>query len=280
LENVVSDTEPQTTEPQATETQDAPPRRVPRVVFHRVIPTTRYPQRADRSAAGSLPTRAFRYCEPVVTASGQGYYIFPPINFSLKFDGEAIQWTYEGAGEWLPLKTAQFPNFSPYFDEHAPDGTQGFAPPFLGAFQEPGIMQMWTGIIARTAPGWSLLVRSCVNLPPMAGLQIYEGIIETDRWFGPLITNFRMTRTDIPVEFRTDYPLLQVQPIPRSVLEEAGQNDYELVPDMTFFTPEDWDDYYDTVVRPNVQEKRPRGQYATAARKRRKSEDGGSPPTE
>lgn len=256
---------------------EAPARPAKRVIFHRVIPTTRYPQRADRSAAGTLPTRAFRYCEPVVTASGQGYYVFPPINFSLKFDGTAIQWTYEGAGgEWMPLKTAQFPNFSPYFDEHAPEGVKGFAPPFLGAFQEPGIVQMWTGIIARTAPDWSLLIRPPVNLPPMPGLHVYEGIIETDRWFGPLISNFRMIRTDIPVEFRTDYPMLQVQPIPRAVLDEAGQNDYELVPDMTFFSPEDWDDYYDTVVRPNVQEKRPRGQYATAARKRRKGEDGGA----
>jgi hypothetical protein len=34
-------------------------------------------------------------------------------------------------------------------------------------------------------------------------------------------------------------------------------------------TPKDWDDYYDTVVRPNVQVNRPRGQYAAAARKRR-----------
>lgn len=275
----MSETEP--LDPAAGD-DDPPPRPPHRIVFHRIIPTTRYPQRADRSAAGTLPTRAFRYCEPVVTASGQGYYVFPPISFSLRFDGAKILWTYDGAnGEWLPINTAaQFPNFPAQFDEHAPDGVKGFSPPFLGAFQEPGIMQMWTGIIARTAPGWSLLIRPCVNLPPMPGLHIYEGIIETDRWFGPLISNFRITRTDIPIEFRADYPMIQVQPIPRMVLEEAGQNDYELVPDLSFFTPEDWDDYYDTVVRPNVQEKRPRGQYATAARKRRKSEGGGSPPVE
>ena len=35
------------------------------VTFHRLIPTARLPQRADRSAAGMLPTRAFRYCEPL-----------------------------------------------------------------------------------------------------------------------------------------------------------------------------------------------------------------------
>ena len=59
----------------------------PRIIFHRLIPQARLPQRADRSAAGTLPTRAFRYCEPVVTASAFGYYVFPPFNFSLMWDG-------------------------------------------------------------------------------------------------------------------------------------------------------------------------------------------------
>ena len=48
----------------------APPAKL--VTFHRLIPTARLPQRADRSAAGMLPTRAFRYCEPSSTASGFG----------------------------------------------------------------------------------------------------------------------------------------------------------------------------------------------------------------
>jgi Family of unknown function (DUF6065) len=245
-----------------------------RIVFHRLIPTARMPQRADRSAAGTLPTRAFRYCEPVVTASAFGYYVFPPFNFSLMWDGLEISWTYPDADGWLPLKTAQFPHFAAYFDERAPEEIRGFSPPFLGAFQEPGLLQMWSGLVARTAPGWSLLVRPCANLPRHGGYELYEGIIETDRWFGPLITNLRLTKTGVPIEFRADFPLLQVQPLPREVLDEAGQNDYEIVPTMEQLSPEDWDDFYDTVVRPNVMEKRPRGQYAAAARKRRKGEGG------
>ena len=58
----------------------------PRITFYRMIPGARLPQRADRSAAGSLPTRAFRYCEPVVTASAFGYYVFPPISFTVICD--------------------------------------------------------------------------------------------------------------------------------------------------------------------------------------------------
>lgn len=253
---------------------DSPPQPAKRVIFHRVIPTARYPQRADRSAAGTLPTRAFRYCEPVASASGFGYYVFPPMNFSLRWDGTAVHWRYDAAPDWQLLTTAQFPDFAASFDAQAPEDIRGFSPPFIGSLQEPGQIQMWTGLIARTAPGVSLLVRSCVNLPPMPGVQIFEGIIETDRWFGPLITNFRINRTDIPIEFRADHPMFQVQPLPREILGESMQNDYELVPDITFFTERDWDDYYNTVVRPHVADKRPRGQYASAARKRRKTEDG------
>ena len=254
---------------------EARPTTAPRIVFNRFIPTARYPQRADRSAAGSLPTRAFRYCEPVVTASAFGYYVFPPMAFSLRWDGSAIQWTYPGAEGWSLLTAVQFPNFAAAFDADAPEGIKGFSPPFLGALQEPGHVQMWTGIVARTAPGWSALVRPPANLPRKAGVEMYEGIIETDRWFGPLITNFRISRTDIPIEFDPNVPLLQVQPLPREALEETGLNDYELGPDPSGLRPEDWDDYYDTGVRPNLQDHRPRGQYAAAARKRRKAEDGG-----
>jgi hypothetical protein len=244
----------------------------PLVVFHRLIPNARLPQRADRSAAGSLPTRAFRYCEPSASASGYGYYIFPPTNFSLQWDGHDIIWTFEGASDWLPLGSVQFPGFRELFDSLAPKEIQEYSPPFLSALQEPGLVQIWTGIIARTAPGWSLMVRAPANLHRGGGYEPFEGIIETDRWFGPLITNIRLTKTDVPINFSANFPLLQVQPLPRHSYDEATLNNYELVPDLTQLTPEDWDDYYDTVVRPHVQEVRPRGQYATAARKRRAGE--------
>jgi hypothetical protein len=44
------------------------------------------------------------------------------------------------------------------------------------------------------------------------------------------------------------------------------------VPELKQFSPEDWDDYYDTVVRPNAMTDRPRGLYAAATRKRHAAE--------
>jgi hypothetical protein len=251
------------------------PAKVPLVTFHRFIPSARYPMRADRSAAGSLPTRAFRYCEPATSAAAFGYYVFPPISFTVRWDGHDIIWTWDGASEWYPLKAAQFPNFREQFDAVAPPEIREYSPPFLGALQEPGLLQIWTGLVVRTAPGISLMVRAPVNVPRSAAYEPFEGIVETDRWFGPLITNVRITKTDVPVDFRADFPMLQVLPIPRTAYDEQALNNYELVPDLNGMRPEDWDDYYDTVVRPHVQTHRPRGQYASAARKRRATEERG-----
>ena len=41
----------------------------PIMCFYRLIEQARLPQRADRSAAGTLPTRAYRYCEAVTAAA-------------------------------------------------------------------------------------------------------------------------------------------------------------------------------------------------------------------
>ena len=42
---------------------------LPLAHFFRLVSTGRAPQRADRAAAGTLPTRAFRFCEAVTSAS-------------------------------------------------------------------------------------------------------------------------------------------------------------------------------------------------------------------
>jgi hypothetical protein len=43
------------------------------------IPDVLLPQRADRAAAGMMPTRAFRHCDAITTASALGRHVFPPI---------------------------------------------------------------------------------------------------------------------------------------------------------------------------------------------------------
>jgi len=150
---------------------------------------------------------------------------------------------------------------------------KGFSPPFLGAFTEAGLLQAWSRLVVRTAPGWHLLVRAPANLPRSQGYEVYEGIVETDHWFGPLFTNLRLTRTHAPVEIDPELPLLQVQPVPAGLYGEA-LNRFETTPDLADFTEADWDAYRRTVVAPSRERDRPRGEYAAAVRRRRKRGEG------
>ena len=197
----------------------------------------------------------------------------PPMNFSLKWDGTRIFWRWPQHSEWAPLQTVQFPDFAEYFDSRAPKDIKGFAPPFLTALREPGIVQIWSGLVARTRPGISLLLRAPINVPRMQHYEVFEGIIETDEWFGPIFNNFRLTKTDLPVEFTIEEPFLQAIPLPREAYSDVTFNNYEMVADLEKMRPDEWRAYHHTVVRPNVQENRPRGQYAVTTRRRRKGKE-------
>ena len=243
---------------------------VPLVRFHQLIEGGLPPQRADRSAGGLLPTRAFRFCEPVTTASAFGWYGFLPMAFSLIWDGTSVRWSFDGSDGWLPLGRAQFPHFASSFDAQAPADVHGYSPPFLAALPEPGVVQIWPGLMARTRPGWSLLIRQPANLPKQGPYEMFEGIVETDRWFGPLFTNVRLTKTDIPVLFDTAYPLYQLQPLPRSLYIDEDLGSVEWRTGVGEMSEADWADYRHTVMKDGRGTDAPIGQDAIAVRRRRK----------
>ena len=248
-----------------------PQPREPIVQFYGLIDQARPPQRADRSAAGTLPTRAYRYCEAVASAAGFGWWAFSPLELSLLWDGTDIYWQYEGGPDWMPLMpSAQFPEFADKFDAAAPAGMQGCSPPFLTALPEPGTLQLWTGLMARTLPGWHLLLRAPANLPLSGSFCLYEGIVATDCWFGPLFTVLRLSRSHAPIKLHTYFPLLHVQPVMQMAYSDDTMSRMLFVDGMEGFQARDWEDYHTNIVAPNADPDRAFGGYAVAQRKRRR----------
>jgi hypothetical protein len=246
----------------------------PIVRFHNLFPGCRPPQRAARDGHGTIPIRAYRHCEALCSAAAFGWHVFPPMDFQLVWDGSTdVQWTYDGAEGWYQLDVAQFPHFAGRFDESAPEDAKGYSPPFLANFVEPGVVQIWTGLVARTAPGWNLLLRPPANVPRDLGYEHFEGIIETDRWFGPLFFNVRLTRTGVPVRFRAGYPLMQVQPVRRATVTDALLDNFAVSDGLESFSEADWDSFRQTVVKPNKDPNRRSGAYAAESRKGKKREE-------
>ena len=244
--------------------------------FARLIEAAPTPRRADRAAGGTLPTRAFRFCEAATTASALGWYVFPPMPFRLWWSGTETFWCYPGASNWQLLGAAQFPGFRDAFNQAAPVDARDYSPTFLGDLPEPGMIQVWSGLIAQTREDWSLVVRAPANLPRAAGYDVFEGVVESDRWFGPLFANIRLTRTDAVIDFNPTVPLFQVQPIQRVAYSDETLGDV-VVSELGDLGVEDWEAYRRTVVEP-ARSRCPHGAYATAVRKRRHGDVRTRPP--
>lgn len=242
------------------------------VEFFRLIEDARPPKRAERSAAGYLPSRAMRYCDALTSATGYGYWVFAPMDIRLLWDGEQVFWSYGEDESWSALSgtdsgAVQYPGYATVFDATAPKALRGCSPPFLTALPELGGVQMWTGLLAKTRPGWSLAVRAPVNLPPLPGIVAWEGIVETDIWFGPLFTNFRLTRTNMPVHIRAHAPFLQVQPVPQLAYHDTILGSFACS-DASTLTSSDWE-RLGQVLLPHPDPIVRQGSYAVMVRKRR-----------
>ena len=104
-------------------------------------------------------------------------------------------------------------------------------------------------------------MRPPVNLPRSQSYECYEGIIETDRWFGPLFINLRLTATDRPIEINHKKPLFQAQPLLRETYADARMREFEVVDSL---------DDGATVAFPMRGHYRKVGRYAASVRKRGK----------
>lgn len=241
----------------------------PEFRFFKLIETAVAPTRADRGALGALPVNAYRYCDAITTASAFGWYLHAPMDFALLFDGREVFATWDGCGGWFPLDRVQFPGFADKFDASVPDHIRGLSPPFLARLPVPGAVQIWSGLIARSSPGWSTLIRPCANVPLTKGFDAFEGIVETDHWFGPLFINIRVLRTGVPIEIVQDSPLAMVQPIPQLAYSEPTLRAPHVM-GLSDLCDADWENYRNTGVRPPHGQGK--GRYAVDIRRRRRSE--------
>ena len=72
---------------------------------------------------------------------------------------------------------------------------------------------------------------------------------------------------DTVIEFRTDTPFLQVQPVRKEFYADKFLRNVA-VKDMADLSSDNWEAYYRTVVAPNVNPERSPGNYAVSVRKK------------
>lgn len=184
--------------------------------FFRATESVPTPRRADPLVLGSISHRAALYCEPLLAASGYGWNIFPPIDFDLLWDGEFSYWREASCSDWTPLAPTALLPAAAEFEQCAPEKYRSLAGiPFLARAPEMGVVQIWSGLFVQSPAQWVSHIAPVSNYPRQNGADVIEGIIESDWWFGPLITPIRIYKTEVPLQFRRTSPYCQLKPLRR-----------------------------------------------------------------
>ena len=227
---------------------------------------------------GYLPTPAFQFCEALRTASSWGWYVFPPADISLVFDGHDIAYLVDG--EYQPLRAAYLPEYIDFWNQAAPTEFKGLVPPYLRIIPSRGVVQVWSGWLVKSAPGWSVMIRSIANGRQTSRYFCYEGIVQTDVFAPcPLFMNLQLVATNVPIVFRRNEPLFQVQPVPMAAFSDLNQREalvdaFDAEGRTTeLMTLEDWRAYRATFRADVPDESHRFGDYGADVRKRGKQSE-------
>jgi hypothetical protein len=212
----------------------------PTVEFFSIYRDAPLPARASDDLMGAMPVRAAQFCVPMKAASGLGFYLYPPRDFAVRWDGQRseVSWL-DGDGlttGWVPLDGGT--------DVHLPGGSAVRAAvpesrrdvldsvmdaegtPFINADPRAAAqMELTTGLIARTSPGWGLLVRGLANWGHQRDHQVLDGFIETDWYRSYLPVILRLTTPGAQVHFFRHMPMAQLFVLPLAAFrpEVAGE---------------------------------------------------------
>lgn len=230
--------------------------------FYKLISTAPDIQKADGSLLGSIPLRAKQYCEALSAASRLGWYVYPPISFSLLWTGDEVAIQLQDTEEWISLDRFFLEDFVSDYLNYAPDSCKDFYPSFLDLFSEGDIVQIWSGYAISGSTGWCHHVRAPINIRSNRHYDIYEAIVDSSWYCSPLLINIKLRSQNTPIYFPKHQPLFQVIPFPVAMLNATTHPKGIIInPDNLEFSF--WDQWKETFERRNKGQK---GGYARIQR--------------
>lgn len=175
-------------------------------------------ERADPKLRGEAEKGAVKYCGPFMHANYAGWYVYPSIELDVMYLGDG-KWDYNIIKPWEDLeKLIITANLSPD-DPFKGEGRQKLS----FGLSEPQTLQIWSGIIVQTPPGWCIHVRNPINLEAAYArpYHIQEGIIESDWLKYDLWLNIKFHRAGERVQIRQNMwpPIAQIVPTRREAYD-------------------------------------------------------------
>lgn len=166
---------------------------------------------AEKTLKGFANPAAVKWCAPYSLANSSGWWLSPPQDIDIHWDGELFTHEeitkYGGEDRDLVLGMA---SDSDHPDMWCPPGGRS---KYTWAVVEPNVVQVWTGLIFQTPPGWCLHVKEPANTPRRP-FSVMEGVLETDWMCYDIWVNLAFHEPGT-VNLRRDQILAQLIPVRR-----------------------------------------------------------------
>jgi len=172
---------------------------------------------AEKTLNGTANEAAVKFCQPYTSANSQGFWVFPPADIDICWKGDTFD--YKIISEYThvdhDLVKSMLREGEAKVEMFCPEG-QGRTKYGWGNV-EKNVVQIWTGCIFHTPPGWNLQIRSPVNCEPRPCF-VMEGVLETDWMQYDIWLNVVFTRQNEWVHLRRDDwpPIAQLIPVLRT----------------------------------------------------------------
>lgn len=178
---------------------------------------------AEKTLKGTANASAVKWCLPYSTANALGWWLFPAADIDICWKG-GREFEHRVISPFTPVDAELVRSLTRPSDNADPEkwcpGHSGRTKYTFGGVED-GVVQVWTGLIFRTPPGWCLHLRSPLNVEKQP-YRIMEGILETDWMQYDIWTNILFEKKDEWVSFRRDQwpPLAQIIPVRRETYRE------------------------------------------------------------
>jgi len=185
-------------------------------------------QKAEKTLCGTAHKEGVKWCHPFSTVNALGWWLYPPSDFDVVWTGEKfgvrfLDEYYNSDEDAHLVRRLVRPEDGVNPDKWCPFGT-GRTKMSLGSV-EPNVLQLWTGLIFKTPPGWCLHIKSPINYQSQP-FHVMDGVLETDWMQYDIWMNLVFDRINEPVSFRRDQsnPIAQLIPMQR----ETYSSDWKL----------------------------------------------------
>ena len=186
---------------------------------------------AEKTLHGTANAGANKWCGPYNYANSLGWWVYPPAEIEIMWLG-GTKFKHRLVSEYTDEDYHTIRKLIRPEDNATPDKwcMAGGRTKYNFGAVDAGVVQIWTGCIFQTPPGWCLQIRSPVNCGQLP-YYVMEGVLETDWMQYDIWLNVVFTHPDEWVTLQPNSwpPLAQLVPIRREAYDEKWKIQEEFI---------------------------------------------------